>query len=40
MIFNALEENDWNQSKTAHILNVLEQTLRGKMKKLGIIRIK
>lgn len=40
IILSALEENDWNQNKTARTLNLLEQTLRSKMKKLGIIRIK
>jgi Nif-specific regulatory protein len=38
IILKSLEENDWNQNKVAGSLNVLEQTLRAKMKKLGIIR--
>jgi len=40
MILKALEESDWNQTKAARMLNVLEATLRAKMKKLGINRIK
>ena len=40
LILKALEENDWNQNKAARTLNVLEQTLRAKMKKLGITRTK
>jgi transcriptional regulator with PAS, ATPase and Fis domain len=38
LILKALEENDWNQNKAAHTLDVLEQTLRAKMNKLGIVR--
>jgi len=38
LILKALEENDWNQNKAARTLNVLEQTLRAKMNKLGIVR--
>ena len=37
LIYNILEENEWNQSETARRLDIPEQTLRYKMKKLGII---
>ncbi len=40
ILLNTLEENEWNQNKTARQLNILEQTLRAKMKKLGIVRNK
>jgi transcriptional regulator with PAS, ATPase and Fis domain len=40
LILRALEENDWNQNKAARTLDVLEQTLRAKMNKLGITRPK
>jgi transcriptional regulator with GAF, ATPase, and Fis domain len=40
LILRALEENDWNQIKTAKSLDILEQTLRAKMNKLGIVRPK
>jgi len=38
LILKALEENDWNQNKAALTLDVLEQTLRAKMNKLGIVK--
>jgi transcriptional regulator with PAS, ATPase and Fis domain len=38
LVLKALEENDWNQNKTARSLDLLEQTLRAKMKKLGIVK--
>lgn len=38
LVSKALEENDWNQNKAARSLDVLEQTLRAKMKKLGIVK--
>jgi transcriptional regulator with PAS, ATPase and Fis domain len=38
LILKALEENDWNQNKAARKLDLLEQTLRSKMNKLGIVR--
>ena len=38
IILNTLEENNWNQNKAARTLDILEQTLRAKMKKLGIVR--
>jgi transcriptional regulator with GAF, ATPase, and Fis domain len=36
LIRHALEENNWNQSKAARALGISEQTIRYKMKKLGI----
>jgi transcriptional regulator with GAF, ATPase, and Fis domain len=36
IIRQALEENDWNQSKTARVLGIAERTMRYKMEKLGI----
>jgi transcriptional regulator with GAF, ATPase, and Fis domain len=36
IIFQALEKNNWNQSKAARALNISEQTMRYKMNKLGI----
>jgi transcriptional regulator with GAF, ATPase, and Fis domain len=38
LVLKALEENDWNQNKAAKSLDLLEQTLRAKMKKLGIAK--
>ena len=38
LIREALVENGWNQSRTARLLSVSEQTLRYKMAKLGIVR--
>ena len=38
LVLKALEENDWNQNKAASSLDLLEQTLRAKMKKLGIVK--
>jgi len=38
LILKALEENNWNQNKATRSLNILEQTLRAKMNKLGIVR--
>ena len=38
LVLKALEENDWNQNKAAGSLDLLEQTLRAKMKKLGIVK--
>jgi len=40
LILKTLEESDWNQRKAARKLNLLEATLRAKMKKLGIRRVK
>ncbi len=37
LIRQALLEHNWNQSKAARVLNISEQTIRYKMKKLGII---
>lgn len=36
IICNVLDENEWNQSEAARKLDIPEQTLRYKMKKLGI----
>jgi DNA-binding NtrC family response regulator len=36
LIIYALEGNNWNQSKAAKTLDIPEQTLRHKMKILGI----
>ena len=38
IILDSLEDHNWNQNKVAESLNLLEQTLRAKMKKLGITR--
>lgn len=38
IIHQALVNNDWNQSKTARVLKVSEQTIRYKMAKLGIVK--
>jgi DNA-binding NtrC family response regulator len=38
LIRKALKENDWNQSKTARMLQVSEQTVRYKMAKFGIVK--
>lgn len=38
IILEALNENDWNQSQVARELEVSEQTIRYKIKKLGIKR--
>lgn len=38
LIRQTLAENSWNQSRTARILKISEQTLRYKMGKLGIVR--
>jgi Nif-specific regulatory protein len=38
LIRQALKENDWNQSKTARMLQVSEQTVRYKMAKFGIVK--
>jgi transcriptional regulator with PAS, ATPase and Fis domain len=38
IILQSLEDNDCNQNNVAKSLNVLEQTLRAKMKRLGISR--
>lgn len=40
MILKALEVSNWNQTKAAKSLKLLEGTLRAKMKKLGIYRDK
>lgn len=40
ILITTLEENNWNQNRAARTLNILEQTLRAKMKKLGIVRTK
>ncbi|MCB0743776.1 MAG: sigma-54-dependent Fis family transcriptional regulator [Ignavibacteriae bacterium] len=40
MITQSLDDNDWNQSQAARMLEIPEQTLRYKMKKLGLFRIK
>ncbi|MCB0731165.1 MAG: sigma-54-dependent Fis family transcriptional regulator [Ignavibacteriae bacterium] len=36
IIEQTLEENDWNQSQSARLLEIPEQTLRYKMKKFGL----
>ena len=36
LIYKLLDDNEWNQSETARQLDIPEQTLRYKMKKLGI----
>lgn len=36
MIREALQNNNWNQSRAARVLQISEQTIRYKMKKLGI----
>jgi DNA-binding NtrC family response regulator len=36
IITKVLDANEWNQSETARKLDIPEQTLRYKMKKLGI----
>lgn len=38
IIRQVLKENDWNQSKTARLLQVSEQTIRYKMAKFGIVK--
>ncbi|MCB9211819.1 MAG: sigma-54-dependent Fis family transcriptional regulator [Ignavibacteriales bacterium] len=40
MITRSLDDNDWNQSQAARMLEIPEQTLRYKMKKLGLFRVK
>lgn len=40
LILKALEENDWNQSRAARTLGISEQTIRYKISKLGIKKIK
>lgn len=40
IIEDTLDENEWNQSQSARMLDLPEQTLRYKMKKMGISRIK
>ena len=40
IIEDTLDENEWNQSQSARMLDIPEQTLRYKMKKMGISRIK
>jgi two-component system response regulator AtoC len=38
IIRQALEENNWNQTKAAHSLKISEQLIRYRMKKLGVTR--
>jgi len=38
ILIKSLEDNNWNQNKVAQSLNLLEQTLRAKMNKFGIVR--
>ncbi|NIV72408.1 hypothetical protein GWN26_06835 [Candidatus Saccharibacteria bacterium] len=38
IIRQTLKENDWNQSQTARLLQVSEQTIRYKMAKFGIVK--
>lgn len=40
LLRQALQANNWNQSKTARKLRIAEHTLRYKMGKLGIVRMK
>ncbi|MCB9248760.1 MAG: helix-turn-helix domain-containing protein [Ignavibacteriales bacterium] len=40
ILTQSLDDNDWNQSQAARMLEIPEQTLRYKMKKLGLFRIK
>ena len=40
IIEESLDNNEWNQSQAARMLDLPEQTLRYKMKKMGINRIK
>jgi transcriptional regulator with GAF, ATPase, and Fis domain len=40
IIRQALENNDWNQSRAARELHISEQTIRYKMNKLGIVNLR
>lgn len=40
IIIQTLDDSLWNQSQAARVLDIPEQTLRYKMKKLGIFRVK